>query len=95
MILEVKKLKRYFGGVKAVDDCSFEIEKGKTCATCGHSFTPISKEDKFCKSCLWKLYLELICDMENMFPLLCDSWRLDEGYEKVKLHRKICGVKTP
>ena len=35
MILEVKKLKRYFGGVKAVDDCSFEIEKGKITALIG------------------------------------------------------------
>jgi hypothetical protein len=71
----------------------FEIEKGKPCATCGHSFIPISKEDKFCKSCLWKLYLEIITDMENMFPLLCDSWRLDKGYDKVKIHRRISGVK--
>ena len=35
MILEVKKLKRYFGGVKAVDDCSFGIEKGKITALIG------------------------------------------------------------
>jgi branched-chain amino acid transport system ATP-binding protein/neutral amino acid transport system ATP-binding protein len=35
MILEVKKLKKYFGGVKAVDDCSFEIEKGQITALIG------------------------------------------------------------
>lgn len=35
MILEVKKLKKYFGGVKAVDDCNFEIEKGQIAALIG------------------------------------------------------------
>jgi len=35
MILEVKKLKKYFGGIKAVDDCNFEIEKGQITALIG------------------------------------------------------------
>ena len=34
-MLEIKNLKRYFGGVKAVDDCSFKIEKGKITALIG------------------------------------------------------------
>lgn len=34
-LLEIKNLKRYFGGVKAVDDCSFNIEKGKITALIG------------------------------------------------------------
>ena len=74
---------------------SFEIEKGKPCPTCGHSFTPVSKDDKFCKPCLWKLYLELIRDMESTFELLCDKWRLEEAHDKIKLHRHISGVKHP
>ena len=35
IILELKKLKKYFGGVKAVDDCSFAIEKGQITALIG------------------------------------------------------------
>ena len=35
MILEAKKLKKNCGGVKAVDDCSFEIEKGQITALIG------------------------------------------------------------
>jgi len=34
-ILEIKNLKRSFGGVKAVDGCSFEIESGKIIAMIG------------------------------------------------------------
>jgi len=34
-MLKIKKLKKYFGGVKAVNDCSFEIEKGKITALIG------------------------------------------------------------
>jgi ABC-type branched-subunit amino acid transport system ATPase component len=34
-MLKVKNLKKYFGGVKAVDNCSFEIEKGKITALIG------------------------------------------------------------
>ena len=34
-MLQVKNLKKYFGGVKAVDDCSFEINKGKIVAIIG------------------------------------------------------------
>jgi len=34
-MLEIKNLKRYFGGVKAVDDCSFKVEKGKITALIG------------------------------------------------------------
>ncbi len=33
--LEIKKLNKHFGGVKAVDDCSFEIEKGSITALIG------------------------------------------------------------
>ena len=63
------------------------------CATCGREFTPIDDLDRFCKSCLRKLYLELIRDTENTFDKLSDVWMLNELKEKVKLHRKICGVK--
>ncbi len=34
-ILQIKNLKKYFGGVKAVDSCDFEIEKGKITALIG------------------------------------------------------------
>ncbi len=34
-ILRVKNLKKYFGGIKAVDGCSFNIEKGKITALIG------------------------------------------------------------
>ena len=34
-MLQVKKLKKYFGGVEAVDDCSFSIEKGQITALIG------------------------------------------------------------
>lgn len=34
-MLQIKNLKRYFGGLKAVDDCSFEIQKGKITALIG------------------------------------------------------------
>lgn len=34
-ILEVKNLKKYFGGIKAVDNCSFEVEKSKIVALIG------------------------------------------------------------
>jgi len=34
-MLKIKKIKKYFGGVKAVDNCSFEIEKGKITALIG------------------------------------------------------------
>ena len=33
--LEIKKLNKRFGGIKAVDDCSFEIEKGSITALIG------------------------------------------------------------
>ena len=33
--LRVEKLKKYFGGIKAVDDCSFEIESGSVVALIG------------------------------------------------------------
>jgi ABC-type branched-subunit amino acid transport system ATPase component len=29
IILEVRSLKKHFGGIKAVDDCNFKVEKGK------------------------------------------------------------------
>ena len=35
MILEIKNLKKYFGGVKAVDGCNFEIKKGTITALIG------------------------------------------------------------
>ena len=35
MILKMQNVKKYFGGVKAVDDCSFDIEKGKITALLG------------------------------------------------------------
>jgi len=34
-MLKIKNLKKYFGGVKAVNDCSFEIEKRKITALIG------------------------------------------------------------
>jgi len=34
-MIKIKNLKKYFGGVKAVDSCSFEIEKGKITALIG------------------------------------------------------------
>ena len=34
-MLQIKNLKKYFGGVKAVDGCSFEIEVGKITALIG------------------------------------------------------------
>lgn len=34
-MLQVEKLKKHFGGVKAVDDCSFGIEKGQITALIG------------------------------------------------------------
>ncbi|MFA6422571.1 MAG: ABC transporter ATP-binding protein [Candidatus Buchananbacteria bacterium] len=34
-MLKIKKLKKYFGGVHAVDDCSFEIEEGRITALIG------------------------------------------------------------
>jgi len=34
-MLKIKNLKKYFGGVRAVDNCSFEIEKGKITALIG------------------------------------------------------------
>ncbi len=34
-MLKVKNLKKYFGGVKAVDGCSFEVEKGTITALIG------------------------------------------------------------
>jgi len=34
-MLKVSKLKKYFGGVKAVNGCSFEVEKGKITALVG------------------------------------------------------------
>lgn len=34
-MLKIKNLKKYFGGVKAVNDCSFEIEEGKITALIG------------------------------------------------------------
>jgi len=34
-MLKVQNLKKYFGGVKAVDDCSFEVEKGTITALIG------------------------------------------------------------
>jgi len=34
-MLQIKNLKRYFGGVRAVDDCSFEVERGKITALIG------------------------------------------------------------
>lgn len=35
MMLKIQNLKKYFGGVKAVDNCSFEIQKGKITALIG------------------------------------------------------------
>jgi len=34
-ILQIKKLKKYFGGIKAVDGCDFEIKKGTITALIG------------------------------------------------------------
>ena len=34
-MLKIKNLKKYFGGVRAVDNCSFEVEKGKITALIG------------------------------------------------------------
>ena len=34
-ILEIKNLKKYFSGIKAVDDCDFEIKKGTITALIG------------------------------------------------------------
>lgn len=34
-MLKIKNLKKYFGGVRAVDDCSFEAERGKITALIG------------------------------------------------------------
>ena len=34
-ILQIKNLKKYFGGIKAVDGCDFEIKKGKITALIG------------------------------------------------------------
>jgi len=34
-MLKIKNLKKYFGGVRAVDDCSFEVEEGKITALIG------------------------------------------------------------
>jgi branched-chain amino acid transport system ATP-binding protein/neutral amino acid transport system ATP-binding protein len=34
-MLKIKNLKKYFGGVKAVDDCSFEVKKGTITALIG------------------------------------------------------------
>jgi len=34
-MLKIKNLKKYFGGIKAVDDCSFEIGKGEITALIG------------------------------------------------------------
>jgi hypothetical protein len=72
-------------------ETSFKIEAGKDCATCGHKFTPIDDQDKFCKSCLRNLYFELIRDTENIFDRLQDAWVLKELKNSVKLHREICG----
>ncbi|MED5580422.1 MAG: ABC transporter ATP-binding protein [Nitrospinota bacterium] len=35
MILKIQNVKKYFGGVKAVDDCSFEVEEKKITALLG------------------------------------------------------------
>ena len=34
-MLKIKNLKKYFAGIKAVDDCTFEIEKGSITALIG------------------------------------------------------------
>lgn len=34
-MLKIKNLKKHFGGIKAVDDCNFEVEKGKITALIG------------------------------------------------------------
>jgi ABC-type branched-subunit amino acid transport system ATPase component len=34
-MLKIKNLKKYFGGIRAVDDCSFEVEEGKITALIG------------------------------------------------------------
>jgi hypothetical protein len=69
-----------------------EIEKGKDCICCGHSFTPMDQTDKFCKKCIRNLYHELIYDMTTMFGSLEDKWKLKDGFEKVKRHKEISGM---
>lgn len=34
-MLKIKNLSKHFGGVRAVDNCSFEIQKGKITALIG------------------------------------------------------------
>lgn len=68
-----------------------KIEKGKDCLTCGHSFTPIDGKDFFCKSCLRKLYLELLKKMEKGIECLISEfpWRVKEIQEVIRIHESI------
>lgn len=68
-----------------------KIEKGKDCLTCGRSFTPIDSKDFFCKSCLRKLYLELLGNLEEKIGDLNSEfpWRIKDIQEVIKTHNSI------
>jgi hypothetical protein len=71
------------------------IEDGVECRCCYERFTPIDKEDFFCKKCLKKLHKELLEKMcEMITDMEEDWWKLKDMKKTVLQYKDIQKPKT-